>query len=94
MNEKMSSRDLAETLGLSQAYVSNMVKGKAGIPAERAWYFPNFSARVVEAAAKDFRIAWIAKAKKGLPKPQASGKGLNNEKDKTKKKTKVQPKNR
>ena len=85
VNEKMSSRDLAEKLGVSQAYVSNMVKGKVGIPAERAWYFPNFSALVVDAAVKDYRIAWVAKAKKGLPKPEAGGKGLKHEKQKAKK---------
>lgn len=84
-NEKMSNYDLAEKLGVSAAYASNMTKGKAGIPPERVWRFPNLHAYVLDAAAKDFRIAWVAKAKKGLPKVKQETKSDDYEKTKVKK---------
>lgn len=86
VNQNMSNDDLAEKLGVSAAYVSNMVNGKAGIPPERAGRLPILFAYILQAAENDFRAAWSEKAKKGLPKVKSNGKPPKHEKTKSPKK--------
>ena len=81
-SEALNLGDVAERLGVSLPYVSNMVNGKAGIPAERVFALGVGVPNILRAAERDFRIGWIAKAKKGLQKVKSNGKPPKHEKTK------------
>jgi hypothetical protein len=84
---EFSNLDLSKILGVSQAYVSNMVKGKAGIPPERVHKLLPFVPfhLIGSAASRDFQKSWIETAQKGLRETKASGKAPRHEKTKAKK---------
>lgn len=83
---EVKARDFAETIGVSEAYVSCMVNGKAGFPASRAHLLPENVALTLRKAAKaDFEAAWLAEYRKGLQAKGTSGKAGRHEKQKAKK---------
>lgn len=82
----LSARALAETLGVSEVYVSHMVNGKSGIPASRAYLFGAKDLGFIKAAAvADFKDAWQDEVRKGLQALSTSDKAGRHEKQKAKK---------
>ena len=90
IKQGIQSAAIAEALGVSEAYVSNMMKGKAGIPPERvARLFGFLDLEVIERAAlKDFRASWHGQIKKGFTLRPLNGKAPRHEKTKGTKKQK------
>lgn len=81
-----SARKFAAKIGVSEAYVSSMLNGKAGFPASRAHVFPEGVCDKLRVAAEtDFGASWLVQYNKGLQEAEAKGKARRHEKTKAKK---------